>query len=406
VCFELLTPPILEEMNFHRERTGVDWRDNHKFRRRVSELNPCHGSVAPYAHHLRILLFDGDARSDVLTTFLGLCKTANLRAPLVQTKLEASRAQPFFSPQRLAAVRKWLKDMDWDLAFQLELLLHNGLLTTSDLLCELKQPIDDLRRDHRSVAASVLKHFAQALRMRSPGETPRQCMVRVYAQRISQAVPTLAEGMFWCHHVTITPTRFVLEGPTAIQSNRVIREYKGFEDNFLRVDFRDEDRLQLRWDREVDGTLFLQKRVGDILKTGFELANRRFEFLAYSSSALRGHAVWFMTPFEHDKDGLHVEVSSESIRRGRGLFHKTNLIYQPSKYAARLAQAFTATDPSVRIRRDQWDEDLPDIGPEKQPFTDGCGTISPDLADQIWEALLRKQDHKTRKLRPVVSPMT
>lgn len=40
----------------------------------------------------------------------------------------------------------------------------------------------------------------------------------------------------------------------AIQSNRVIRRYKYDEDHFIRVDFRDEDRLAYRWDFEVDGT--------------------------------------------------------------------------------------------------------------------------------------------------------
>ncbi|KAH9955274.1 RNA-dependent RNA polymerase, partial [Russula dissimulans] len=51
----------------------------------------------------------------------------------------------------------------------------------------------------------------------------------------------------------------------------------------------------------------------------------------------------------------------------------------PSKYAARIAQAFTATDPSVKIRRDQKN----DIGSEKNIFTGGVGTISPQLADMI-----------------------
>ncbi len=36
----------------------------------------------------------------------------------------------------------------------------------------------------------------------------------------------------------------------------------------MRVDFRDEDRLQYRWDREVDGTSFLVERVGRTLKEG------------------------------------------------------------------------------------------------------------------------------------------
>src|ERR1700692_4153921 len=51
------------------------------------------------------------------------------------------------------------------------------------------------------------------------------------------------------------------------------------------------------------------------------------------------------------------------------------VIHQPSKYAARIAQAFTATDPSVRITRDQWEE-VDDLGTRPYYFTDGVGTIS------------------------------
>jgi RNA-dependent RNA polymerase len=53
----------------------------------------------------------------------------------------------------------------------------------------------------------------------------------------------------------------------------------------------------------------------------------------------------------------------------------------PSKYAVRIAQAFTATDPSVKVRGDQWEE-LPDLA----KHTDCVGTIPPQLRDMIWEA--------------------
>ena len=49
----------------------------------------------------------------------------------------------------------------------------------------------------------------------------------------------------------MTPTRFLLEGPYVVQSNRVIRDYEGYEHNFIRVDFRDEDHLQYRWEKDV-----------------------------------------------------------------------------------------------------------------------------------------------------------
>jgi RNA-dependent RNA polymerase len=42
----------------------------------------------------------------------------------------------------------------------------------------------------------------------------------------------------------------------------------------------------------------------------------------------------------------------------------------PSKYAARIAHAFIATDLSLKIRSDQW-EKQPDLGED----TDGVGSI-------------------------------
>lgn len=32
------------------------------------------------------------------------------------------------------------------------------------------------------------------------------------------------------------------------------------------------------------------------------------------------------------------------------------------EYAAGIAQAFISTDPSVKIRRDQWEQQLPELG--------------------------------------------
>ena len=50
-----------------------------------------------------------------------------------------------------------------------------------------------------------------------------------------------------------------------------------------------------------------------IVKNGLELGGRRFEPLAYSTSPLPEHAVWFMPPFERDG----VPVDSE-LTGGKG----------------------------------------------------------------------------------------
>lgn len=135
----------------------------------------------------------------------------------------------------------------------------------------------------------------------------------------------------------------------------------------------------------------MRDRVGSKLKNGFELAGRYFQFLAYSSSALREHAVWFVSPFKHPEKGY---VTAESIRNSLGDF--SGVIYCPSKYAARIAQAFTATDPSVDITRDQWEE-MDDLGTEPYIFTDGVGTISKELGDMIWDALCEDRDDGYRR---------
>ena len=144
---------------------------------------------------------------------------------------------------------------------------------------------------------------------------------------------------------------------------------------------------------QVDGTTLLEERVGGTLKRGFDLGGRHFEFLAYSQSALREHAVWFMNPFNHPTRGY---VDAQRIRDSLGDFSK--VIDAPSKYAARLAQAFTATDPSVSISHDQCEE-MPDMGEEPYLFTDGVGTISPKLGEMIWEALCTAKEDLRRHER-------
>lgn len=56
---------------------------------------------------------------------------------------------------------------------------------------------------------------------------------------------------------------------STFQSNRVLRLYKEFQDCFLRVNFADEEKLQYRLKRNVDGSLFIQERVGDVLKVDY-----------------------------------------------------------------------------------------------------------------------------------------
>lgn len=102
-----------------------------------------------------------------------------------------------------------------------------------------------------------------------------------------------------------------------------------------------------------------------------------------------------MNPFHHPTEGY---VTSQRIRDSLGDF--SGVIRQPSKYAARIAQAFTATDPSVSITKDQWEE-MDDLGHGDYLFTDGVGTISVQLGDMIWEALCNaRPESRQRGIKP------
>lgn len=126
----------------------------------------------------------------------------------------------------------------------------------------------------------------------------------------------------------------------------------------------DENRLQFRFDKEVDGPGFIRQRVGTILNEGIQVAGRNFQWVGYSMSALKEHAVWFIEPFTwegHRIDAAHV-------RRSLGTF--TKVIHYPALYGARISQAFTATDPGVVIIAEEMII-IDDIERDGSNFTDG-----------------------------------
>jgi RNA-dependent RNA polymerase len=380
IIFDLYTPPIFEQTSDdNRVPEGIRRKGKYKTHDRISALDDAHARIAPYAHQLRVILAD---ERDLLE-FEAICQDVKCqRLPTPDYCIDAYAMQ-FFRKDFIDHVSDWIRTMEWKNAFQIEGYLRCGLLTTYDLLVSLQKPIESVIADYDSEASELLRLFSVALRTRSPNETPNACLARVRVEYPTIRPLKLAQGHILCHHVIITPSRILLEGPYPTQSNRVIRHYQNHNsklvERFVRVEFRDEDHLAYRWDGNVDGTLFLQQRVGGTLREGFELGGRPFEFLAYSTSSLRDHSVWFVAPFHDPIEGF---VNAESIRASLGDFSK--LLRKPSKYAARIAQAFTATDPGVKIQRDQWEEQ-DDLG----PHTDGVGTISPELADMIWDAKCR-----------------
>jgi len=378
IIFDLFNPPSFEQESYNnRVPEGVVCKGKHKTRDRIHAIDDLHATIAPYAHHLRILLVDPDD----LVKFEKICHTVQCEPRPLRVRNVDANAMKFFSPRNLFHIQCWVKTMEWKDAFQIEAYLRCGLLNTYDLLVTLQKPIEEAILYYGDEASQFLREFFMALKDRKVDEEPSACFARMRSKFTTIKPTQLTPGHVFCHHVVITPSRMFLEGPYPTQSNCVIRRYKNHAERFIRVEFRDEDHLGYRWDSDVDGTWFLQQRVGEHLRHGFELGGLSFEFLV--TSGLRDHSFWFVAPFRDPVEGY---VTAEKIRASLGDFSK--LLRTPSKYAARIAQAFNASDPSVKIQLDQWEEQ-DDIGPEDNLFTDGVGTISPQLADMIWETKCR-----------------
>jgi RNA-dependent RNA polymerase len=269
VCFETVTPPDLEKFEFYSGDKKF------KTKRRVGFLDNSHEVFAPYARHLRIVLYDKSADDD----FVVMCSSAGLATILVRyhgylNQISAA-GFAFFSRKSLDDFRGRYKNlgMPWLVAFQLESTLYNGLLTTNEAK-KLINPVHTLCRAHNSeYVSNLLRKFVEALRSRPDRESPEKCFERICSN--FQVLRSRQDhDYFRCCHVTITPTRMILEGPYPTQGNHVVRDYKGYENHFICVNFTDEDRLQYRWDREIDGASLLHDRVGGILKHGFDLAGR------------------------------------------------------------------------------------------------------------------------------------
>ncbi|CAH9095976.1 unnamed protein product [Cuscuta epithymum] len=188
----------------------------------------------------------------------------------------------------------------------------------------------------------------------------------------------LDDGLVYVRRVLVTPTRVYFCGPEVNQSNRVLRHYINDIDNFLRVSFVDEewDKIQsMDLSQRATGKTDLYDRILLTLKNGIVIGDKRFEFLAFSSSQLRESSVWMFA----SRFGL----TATDIREWMGNFKK---IKNVAKYAARLGQSFGSSRESVSVHKSEL-EIVPDITIIKQGieynFSDGIGKISAEFAEKV-----------------------
>ncbi|KAJ4764056.1 RNA-dependent RNA polymerase [Rhynchospora pubera] len=202
----------------------------------------------------------------------------------------------------------------------------------------------------------------------------------VYVPKSAQI--SLEDGLVYVHRVQITPSKVYFYGPEINVSNRVLRHYKDDLNNFLRISFVDEDceklhstDLSSKSDRRKQTSLY--KRVLSVLMNGITIGDKKFEFLAFSSSQLRENSAWMFA----SRRGL----TASSIRSWLGEFLD---IRNVAKYAARLGQSLSASTETLTVQRDEVDH-IPDItildvtNGTKYVFSDGIGKISFEFATKV-----------------------
>ncbi|KAK0462914.1 RNA dependent RNA polymerase-domain-containing protein [Desarmillaria tabescens] len=174
--------------------------------------------------------------------------------------------------------------------------------------------------------------------------------------------------------------RIFMRRATIETSNRVIRRWKEFQDNFLRVSFGDEDGklrvngLLQRSDDDNPRTGVLA-RIRIALEEGIQIGPRRYVFLAAGESQLKEHSCWMI--YEEPDRGFTADI----VRQHMGDFGHIRVV---AKYASRMGLCFSATRKVCDITSVEEVEDIQHGG---YNYTDGVGNCSAELADQCAKAL-------------------
>jgi hypothetical protein len=193
----------------------------------------------------------------------------------------------------------------------------------------------------------------------------------------------------YIHCLTITPAGKQLSGPFQDTGNRVLRQYPGLDNQYLRVSFKDEMGEMIKEEFGIDSQReILMKRFRTFLQQGIVVGGFKFDFLAFSNSQLKSHGCWFVrSPLV--VGGTKV-LFAKQIRESIG--NLTSLRNAPL-YAARLGQAFTTTLYSIKVPRSKVYRASEVATPcGKYKFSDGVGRISSDMV-----ALLNKAAKKQAK---------
>lgn len=277
--------------------------------------------------------------------------------------------------------------LPYEILFKINLLVQNGCVAGPLLDSNFYRLVDPYRAP---VSISCIEHALDKLyHSKECCYEPSRWLTEQYRKyMISGSMPSspaisLDDGLVYVHRVQVTPSRVYFCGPEINVSNRVLRQFKRDIDNFLRISFIDEDLdkihstvLSPRGSSATDiRRTRIYTRILSILRNGILIGDKKFDFLAFSSSQLRESSAWMFAP----RDGL----TAAEIREWMGNFRQ---IRNVAKYAARLGQSFSSSTETLSVHRNEI-EIISDVkierGNTEYVFSDGIGKISAEFAKKV-----------------------
>ncbi|XP_057550246.1 RNA-dependent RNA polymerase 1 [Amaranthus tricolor] len=278
-------------------------------------------------------------------------------------------------------------DLPFHILYKVNHLVQFGCLPGPNLDRSFFQMVDPRRMDNACIEYALENMYYLKECCYNPVEWLRQQYTKYLTSRRSPQKPTISldAGLVYVRRVQVTPSRVYFCGPEVNISNRVLRNYPNDIDNFLRISFVDENLVKLystdlapRFSSDLSANVKrtnIDRRIRSTLRNGIVIGDKKFEFLAFSSSQLRENSAWMFA----SRPGL----SAAGIRNWMGNFRS---IRNVAKYAARLGQSFGSSTESLTVPIEEV-EMLPDVklinGRNIYIFSDGIGKISLDFARKV-----------------------
>lgn len=300
---------------------------------------------------------------------------------------------PGFRAAEKSLVRRLLELFpdQFGIRFQLHRLVLNGYLLPQKISVSFLSLVRDFVNEHGpNLIVDAIYYFGNKVPAAGPESTAHELTSENLVSIFRNAINTVKvrsqlrlqlrqrhQHLTLVHRVTITPTGIVLNGPWLESKNRVLRRFENdVLNNFIRMELMDENGDHIKWDPigHIEG--LLDTRFLQALKKGVDIGGVHFDFLGFSTSSLREQSCWMMSSFKHNG----VNMFRSNIVEQLGNFSD---IRSPAKCAARIGQAFTDTARGTAVIDPANVKQIEDIERNERVFSDGCGTISPELLEKF-----------------------